>query len=173
MALIAHPDSGLLLVGSPPEGGTGLLAVSRACCCDQSGSGEPEFFDCCPDTPMPTHIHAVVSNRSQDCDCLPDSFDLFRLASQTYVSDFIIDCSGGVATDFVTLECGAAGHPGPPTFSPEGWHPSASCASTWTYVSESCDPWQVVFDVTTPAAAIQPASCCPTLGGTFRVTFTF
>ncbi len=46
MSLIAHPTSGLLLVGSPAQGGSGLLAVSINCCCNTSGGG-PDCPECC------------------------------------------------------------------------------------------------------------------------------
>jgi hypothetical protein len=47
MSLIAHPTSGLLLVGSPAQGGTGLLAVSVNCCCDAASGGGPDCPECC------------------------------------------------------------------------------------------------------------------------------
>lgn len=174
MSLIAHPDSGLLLVGSPNEGGTGLLAVSLLCCCDENSGSDTVTSTCCPGREWPTNLHVTITNKSQDCvDCFPDDFIVFRLPTPTlsYRSDLVIDCSGGT-TDYVTLDCRSPGASAED--SPTGLHISFTClVATITFVSESCeDPWSVVWDVTVAAGPTQPDTCCPTDGGSFRITFT-
>ena len=67
MSLIAHPDSGLLLVASPSEGGTGLLAASLACCCD---------CPCCPCEQYVATVGDVTGGFGDQCNEIEGTYTL-------------------------------------------------------------------------------------------------
>lgn len=67
--LIAHPDSGLLLVTD-----SGLLAASLTCCCGASGV---------PPCDIGQWTHLEFFDQTGDCVCLPDTVILGSGASWT------------------------------------------------------------------------------------------
>lgn len=123
-------------------------------CC----GGTPPDTGCCPDATIPTTLFGTVTNVVGDCSCIPTSYTFVKDGEGWY-TEAVINCQEGI-TDFLTLAC-----------QDDEWHLSITCFNTATLVSFTCSPFSIVFDVSSPAGN-QPATCCPTTGGSFRLTIT-
>lgn len=133
-----------------------IACCDPSCACEeeQSGTGTPIEQDCCPDNPVPTNLTATVTNKTGNCVCLPDSGLLtWEEDNQVWRSPTFDTCADeGVCYFYLSCTAGV-------------WRMDvASCYNPGTLVSESCDPFELVFDVDN---AFQIACT-----GTFRITFT-
>lgn len=129
------------------------------CCVTASGSGDGSgsgaasgsggvSTGCCSES-IPEVLLVTVTNKTGDCTCLPDSFNL-TLADE-YWSNFAVEGTCG-PVDF-SLNCSNG------IF---GLH-STSCGLGRIPASVSCDPFEVTFT---------GLSCSGTCSGTFDFTIT-
>jgi hypothetical protein len=139
--------------GSPPSGSV-ESGISGS-----SASGATHVLVPCCDVPVPKRLVALITNKTGNCDCLPDSVlvnylegGLSHLWNGTYPQgDCIQACDAN-------LECRPDGVGG------DEWRADiASCAVFDTLVSVTCDPFEAVFDIDNTLGA----QC----QGTYRITF--
>lgn len=130
---------------------------------------------CCPSSSIPLTLSGAISNKTGDtAECLPATSCSFTNTSPgppaTWSSNELsAPCfGGGTGTQTFTFQCnpGAAGAVG------AGWILSNTNVTSADFyvslVSESCNPFQVVLDVT--VVCYNFPSC--TKSGTFRITIT-
>lgn len=149
------PSLGSSVSGSVPSGSVPSGSLSG------SGSLSERVLTPCCDTPVPTNLIALITNKTGNCACLPDEVAMtyagisggsYNWASEQYPAN--PPCGPCV----VSLECRPDGLGG------SDWRADkASCAVFDTLVSVTCEPFEIVFDIDN------------TLGtncqGTYRITF--
>lgn len=139
----ADPGAGPVLLSGP--------YASEALCDAGCGEPPPVSTSCCAD-PLPATLTATVTNKTGDCTCVSNSFTLTNSGGSQWFPDS--PPNGCDTSGCLYLECSG----GTWSFSTD------SCITTpATLVSVSCDPFEVVFDVTAAT------DLCT---GSFRVTIT-
>lgn len=107
---------------------------------------------CCPDK-LPEFLTATVTQKTGDCTCLPDNYLLHNPGGDQWSP---VDPPNG-CDEFgcLYLDCSAL---------TSQWSFSTnSCVASWTLVSETCAPFQLVLDC---------VGAGPFCDGSFRVTIT-
>ena len=113
--------------------------------------------DCCP-TPINRRLLGTITDKTGTCDCLPDSIELvYDDDSMTWTVLEPLDCDPAWPEVRYDLFCMG-----------ETFSFTDPCATLITEVSFSCDPFELVLDVTISGAICVPSPC---LGG-YRITFT-
>jgi hypothetical protein len=136
--LIVDGDSGLLLVGSPAQGGSGLLAVSLDCCCNSSGGSDA----CCD---LGDTFPGTITNKTGTGTAMPDSVTMTRAGppgTLSWISNtFANPCPADAASAGMDLTCDPI----------DGWVLNGLAggqAFVAVLVSADCDTLTVVFTAT-------------------------
>lgn len=109
---------------------------------------------CCQENPLPDTLHATATNKTGTCSCMPDSFDLAcnRFSDGCYVSPPMTCLPTFCEEDREFVLCCIDNGDGTFSWSFDG-----------TLVSQSCDPFVLVFDKTIDSGSGP---------GSYRVTIT-
>jgi hypothetical protein len=130
----------------PPGSGSGSGSDTGSG--SDSGSGTFIETDCCPDNPVPETLNWNITNITGSCGCIDP-------LSGTVVYNPLTEAWEQIEFDCPVLEC-----------EENAAHSLTCVGGQWFFngsvVSSSCDPFEVVFDV----------SIDPGTPGTYRITFT-
>jgi hypothetical protein len=149
-------------VGVAGTGGTyATLGECEAAC----GSG---ISVACCDVPVPTLLTAAWTNLTGACTgCLQGGTMTYQ-GGGSWATAYLSMCpsSGYAGTERIVLDCD--------TVDVE-WVPSITClgsTATFTLVSQSCSPFQLVYDVTITPFGGGPFGCCGGAAGGGRLTIS-
>ncbi len=141
-----------------PEGATGGPYDTEAEC--EATDCGPIVTECCPDDAVSQSLLGTITNKTGDCSCIEDSVSLAYddIEEVWYSAELEGGCGNAYRFRFFCTGPGCIW-----TFDDILMSPSVP---TITLVSCSCDPFEVVLDVTVPAGP--PQTCT----GSFRITIT-